>query len=89
LQDNIQDFIEPITIYASHAFTCKDLLAPEFFKTCPVEKKNSKSRSAQVLLPFDIECGDDRVCSSNIDATVKLWGVRQVTLNVERDTEFL
>lgn len=77
LQDNIQNFIEPITIYASHDFTCND--SSEFCKTCPVESRNSRLRSAKVLLPFDTGCGDDRVCSSNIHATVKLSGVRQVT----------
>lgn len=76
LQDNIQNFIEPIIIYASHDFTCYD--SSEFCKTCPVEIRNSRSRSMQVLLPFDIGCGDDRVCNSNIQATVKLYGVRQV-----------
>jgi len=63
--------------------------SPEFCKTCPIENKNNKMKSVQVLLPFDIECGEDRVCNSNIHATVKLWGVRQVTLNVECNIEFL
>ncbi|KYN30945.1 Integrin alpha-PS3 [Trachymyrmex septentrionalis] len=75
ISNNIQDFIEPITIYASHDFTYND--SSEFCKTCPIESKNSKMKSVQVLLPFDIECGEDRVCNSNIHATVKLWGVRQ------------
>ncbi|KAG5327232.1 ITA3 protein, partial [Pseudoatta argentina] len=70
--NNIQDFIEPITIYASHDFMYND--SSEFCKTCPVESKNSKMKSVQVLLPFDIECGEDRICNSNICATVKLWG---------------
>ncbi|XP_011057896.1 PREDICTED: integrin alpha-PS3-like [Acromyrmex echinatior] len=72
LSNNIQDFIEPIIIYASHDFTYND--SSEFCKTCPVE---SKMKSVQVLLPFDIECGEDRICNSNIHATVKLWGVRE------------
>ncbi|KAG5330741.1 ITA9 protein, partial [Acromyrmex charruanus] len=72
LSNNIQDFIEPITIYASHDFMYND--SSEFCKTCPVESKNSKMKSVQVLLPFDIECGEDRICNSNICATVKLWG---------------
>ncbi|KAG5336226.1 ITAM protein, partial [Acromyrmex heyeri] len=72
LSNNIQDFIEPITIYASHDFMYND--SSEFCKTCPVESKNSKKKSVQVLLPFDIECGEDRICNSNICATVKLWG---------------
>ncbi|KYM88635.1 Integrin alpha-PS3 [Atta colombica] len=75
LSNNIQDFIEPITIYASHDFMYND--SSEFCKTCPIENKNNKMKSVQVLLPFDIECGEDRVCNSNIHATVKLWGVRQ------------
>ncbi|XP_011701218.1 PREDICTED: integrin alpha-3-like [Wasmannia auropunctata] len=74
LSDNIQYFIEPITIYASHDFAY-NTSAPEFCKTCPVESRSGKSKSAQVLLPFEIECGDDRVCNSNINATVKLWGI--------------
>ncbi|XP_018399144.1 PREDICTED: integrin alpha-9-like [Cyphomyrmex costatus] len=75
LSDNIQDFIEPIIIYASHDFTYNDSF--EFCKTCPVESKNNKLNGVQVLLPFDIECGEDRVCNSSIHATVKLRGVRQ------------
>lgn len=80
LQDNIQDFIEPITIYATHNFTYND--SSEFCKICPVENKSAKSKSAQtLLLPFDIGCGEDRVCNSNISAIVKFREVRQVTLS--------
>lgn len=80
LQDNIQDFIEPIAIYATHNFTYNDSSAPEFCKVCPIESKSGKSKSAQtLLLPFDIGCGEDRVCNSNISATGKFLGVRQVT----------
>ncbi|XP_018358282.1 PREDICTED: integrin alpha-PS3-like isoform X1 [Trachymyrmex cornetzi] len=75
LSNDIQDFIEPITIYASHDFTYNDSF--EFCKTCPVESKNNKMMSVHVLLPFDIECGEDRVCNSNIHGTMKLWGVRE------------
>ncbi|XP_071627981.1 integrin alpha-5-like [Temnothorax longispinosus] len=75
LSDNIQNFIEPITIYASHDFTCND--SSEFCKTCPIESRNARSRSAQILLPFDIGCGDDRVCNSSIHAIMKFWGIRE------------
>lgn len=75
LQDNIQDFIEPIVIYATHDFTYND--SPEFCKICPVESKSSKSKSTQtLLLAFDIGCGEDRVCNSNISATVKFREVK-------------
>ncbi|TGZ45907.1 Metalloendopeptidase mitochondrial [Temnothorax longispinosus] len=87
LSDNIQNFIEPITIYASHDFTCND--SSEFCKTCPIESRNARSRSAQILLPFDIGCGDDRVCNSSIHAIMKFWGIRQVTFDVKCNTEFL
>ncbi|KAL6254197.1 hypothetical protein P5V15_014819 [Pogonomyrmex californicus] len=76
LSNDIQNFIEPIVIYASHNFTHNDSVS-EFCKTCPVENRHSKSKSAQSLLPFDIGCGDDRVCNSNISATVKLQGIRE------------
>ncbi|KAL6443318.1 hypothetical protein ACFW04_002895 [Cataglyphis niger] len=76
LSDNIQDFIEPIAIYATHDFTYND--SPEFCKICPVESKSSKSKSTQtLLLPFDIGCGEDRVCNSNISATVKFREVKE------------
>lgn len=76
LQKNIQDFIEPINIYASHKFT-HDISSPvEFCKTCPVESKDGKSNSIQSLLPFDIGCGEDRVCNCNITATMTFLGVR-------------
>ncbi|XP_029667439.1 integrin alpha-4-like isoform X1 [Formica exsecta] len=76
LSDNIQDFIEPITIYATHNFTYND--SSEFCKICPVENKSAKSKSAQtLLLPFDIGCGEDRVCNSNISAIVKFREVRE------------
>lgn len=83
LQDNIQNFIDPINIFASHDFACND--SSEFCKTCPIESRNSRSRSAQVLLPFDKGCGDDRVCNSNIQATVKLLGVGYVTVNIRHN----
>lgn len=77
LQDNIQDFIEPIAIYATHDFTYNDSSAREFCKICPIESKSGKSKNAQtLLLPFDIGCGEDRVCNSNISARVKLLGVK-------------
>lgn len=82
LQDNIQDFIEPIAIYATHDFTYNDSSASEFCKICPIENKNGKSKNTQtLLLPFDIGCGEDRVCNSNISAIVQFQGVRQVTLS--------
>ncbi|XP_032681559.1 integrin alpha-PS3-like isoform X2 [Odontomachus brunneus] len=76
LSKNIQDFIEPITIYAQHEFTQKDSPAHDFCKTCPVERKSDTSKGAQTLLSFDIGCGADRVCNSNITAIVKFSGVR-------------
>ncbi|XP_011336748.1 integrin alpha-PS3 isoform X2 [Ooceraea biroi] len=75
LLNNTQDFIEPITIYASHDFTHNDSSVENFCETCPIEKL-AKSKSAQILLPFDIECGEDRVCNSNISGTVRFRGVR-------------
>lgn len=81
LQDNIQDFIEPIAIYATHDFIYNSS-AVEFCKICPVESKNGKSKNTQTfLLPFDIGCGEDRVCNSNISAIIQFQGVRQVTLS--------
>ncbi|XP_072751774.1 integrin alpha-9 isoform X2 [Anoplolepis gracilipes] len=78
LSDNIQDFIEPITIYATHDFTYNESSAREFCKICPVESRSGKSKNAQtLLLPFDIGCGEDRVCNSNISAIVKFQGVRE------------
>lgn len=76
-QDKIHDFIEPIAIYARHEFTRNDSHEPDFCKTCPVERKTS-TKNVQTLLSFDIGCGMDRVCNSNISAVVKLSGIRQV-----------
>ncbi|XP_011151181.1 integrin alpha-PS3 [Harpegnathos saltator] len=76
LSKNIQDFIEPITIYALHEFTHKDLPGRTFCDTCPVERKSDTSKGVQALLSFDIGCGADRVCNSNISAIVKFSGVR-------------
>ncbi|XP_012234864.1 integrin alpha-9-like [Linepithema humile] len=75
LVDNIQDFIEPIVIYASHNFSHNNSSAHKFCKTCPVESRDRKARSTQILLPFDIECGEDRICHSNISATMKFCGI--------------
>ncbi|XP_020292418.1 integrin alpha-PS3-like isoform X2 [Pseudomyrmex gracilis] len=77
LSTNIQDFIEPINIYASHKFTHDVLSSAEFCKTCPVESKDNKSSSVQNVLPFDIGCGEDRICNCNITATMKFLGVRE------------
>lgn len=83
-QENIQDFIEPITIYAQHEFTHKDSPARDFCETCPVERKSDTSRGTQALLSFDIGCGADRVCNSNIAAVMRFSGVRQVKYRVSR-----
>ncbi|KAH0945019.1 hypothetical protein HN011_005493 [Eciton burchellii] len=74
LSNNIQNFIEPIAIYASHDFI-RNSSTQDFCKTCPIERLG-KSRSTQILLPFDIGCGEDRVCNSNISGTVKFLGIR-------------
>ncbi|EFN76848.1 Integrin alpha-PS3 [Harpegnathos saltator] len=86
LSKNIQDFIEPITIYALHEFTHKDLPGRTFCDTCPVERKSDTSKGVQALLSFDIGCGADRVCNSNISAIVKFSGVRQVKHRVNNNT---
>ncbi|XP_014481090.1 PREDICTED: integrin alpha-9-like [Dinoponera quadriceps] len=78
LSKNIQDFIEPITIYALHNFTHQDSRQSDFCPTCPVECKSDASKGTQALLSFDIGCGADRVCNSNISAIVRFSGVRQV-----------
>lgn len=77
-QKNIQDFIAPITIYAMHNFTHKDLPGRVFCKTCPVERKSDMPKGVQAFLSFDIGCGMDKVCNSNISAIVRFLGVRQV-----------
>ncbi|XP_011255360.1 integrin alpha-9 [Camponotus floridanus] len=76
LLDNIQDFIEPIAIYATHDFIYNDSSTSEFCKICPIESKNGKNTQT-LLLPFDIGCGEDRVCNSNISAIVQFQGVRE------------
>lgn len=75
-QKDIQDFIEPITIYALHDFAYSP--ARDFCRTCPVERRSDTSKGAQALVSFDIGCGADSVCNSNISAVVKFSGVRQV-----------
>lgn len=68
-------------IYASHDFIYKNNSSPhEFCKICPIESKNNRSHGTHISLPFDIGCGDDRICNSNISATVRLKGTRQVKL---------
>ncbi|XP_031775383.1 integrin alpha-5-like isoform X3 [Apis florea] len=71
---DIRDFIEPISIVAKHDFLHDDV-SNEFCKYCPIEKHN-KIQNIKVLLPFNIGCGDDKICNSNISATAKFYNVR-------------
>lgn len=72
---NIRDFLEPINIFAKHEFVYNSTLN-RFCKCCPTEKKYNRLNTAQILLPFNIDCGTDRVCNSNISVTAKFQGVR-------------
>ncbi|XP_078049489.1 integrin alpha-4 [Augochlora pura] len=74
LSSNIRDFIEPINVFARHDF--ENDTSGRFCKFCPVEKRNNKLYIAQTFLPFNIDCGADKVCTSNISATAKFYGVR-------------
>ncbi|XP_076659028.1 integrin alpha-PS3-like [Halictus rubicundus] len=71
---NIRDFIEPISILARHDFV--NSTSEEFCKFCPVERRNNKLNVAQTFLPFNIGCGTDTVCTSNMSATAKFYSVR-------------
>ncbi|XP_046144309.1 integrin alpha-9-like isoform X1 [Osmia bicornis bicornis] len=73
ISKNVQDFIEPISIFAKHDFLYNNVI--EFCKLCPVERRNNKQQVAQTLLPFNIGCGEDRVCNSNISANGKFYDV--------------
>ncbi|XP_015435254.1 PREDICTED: integrin alpha-PS3-like [Dufourea novaeangliae] len=72
---NIRDFIEPISILARHDFVNTNA-SSHFCKFCPVERRTNKLNVAQILLPFNIDCGTDKICNSNISATAKFYGVR-------------
>ncbi|XP_076668792.1 integrin alpha-8-like isoform X2 [Andrena cerasifolii] len=75
ISSTIRDFIEPISILAKHEFLC-NTSSNSFCKWCPMERKFNKLNVAKVLLPFNIGCGVDKVCNSNISATAKFHGVR-------------
>ncbi|XP_024225722.1 integrin alpha-PS5 isoform X3 [Bombus impatiens] len=72
---NIRDFIEPISIFAKHDFLY-DNTSSNFCKYCLVEKRNNKLQTAQAFLPFNIGCGEDKVCNSNISATAKFYNIQ-------------
>nr|XP_012151781.1 PREDICTED: integrin alpha-9-like isoform X1 [Megachile rotundata] len=71
---NVRDFIEPITIFARHDFLYNNATA--FCKYCPVERRNNKLQIAQASLSFNIDCGEDRICYSNISAVAKFYDVQ-------------
>ncbi|XP_043256911.1 integrin alpha-9-like isoform X2 [Colletes gigas] len=73
---NIRDFIEPISIFAKHDFVYSKASSGRFCKFCPVERKDNKLNVAQILLPFNIGCGTDKVCHSNISVSAKFHGTR-------------
>ncbi|XP_033341315.2 integrin alpha-5 [Megalopta genalis] len=85
LSKNIRDFIEPIYIFASHDFA--NNTSGRFCKFCPVERRNNKLHVAQTFLPFNIDCGADKVCTSNISAAAKFYGVRDNTTWVIGSTD--
>ncbi|XP_076636338.1 integrin alpha-8 [Colletes latitarsis] len=73
---NIRDFIEPISIFAKHDFVYSNASSGRFCKFCPVERRGNKLNVAQTLLPFNIGCGTDKVCNSNISVAAKFHGTR-------------
>ncbi|KOC68174.1 Integrin alpha-9 [Habropoda laboriosa] len=75
ISTNIRDFIQPISIFAKHDFIY-DNTPSEFCKFCPIERRNNKLQIAQALLPFKIDCGEDRICNSSISATATFHNVR-------------
>ncbi|CAL7946483.1 unnamed protein product [Xylocopa violacea] len=75
LSSNIQDFIEPISIIARHDFVY-DNASSQFCKFCPVKERDNKLQVAQTLLSFNISCGEDKVCNSNISIAAKFHNVR-------------
>ncbi|CAK9807089.1 Integrin alpha-8 [Anthophora quadrimaculata] len=72
---HIRDFIEPISIFAKHDFIY-DNASSNFCKFCPVEKRDNKLHIAQTLVPFKIDCGEDKICNSYISAIAKFHNVR-------------
>ncbi|XP_054005734.1 integrin alpha-8-like isoform X2 [Hylaeus anthracinus] len=76
LQKSVRDFIEPITIFARHHFVYSNASSGSFCKFCAVERSDNKLNVTQILLPFNIGCGPDTVCNSNVSATARFHGVR-------------
>lgn len=73
--ENVQNFIEPIGVLARHNFL-PSTEATIFCKTCAVERRNSDLSTEEIFLPFDIDCGEDKACNSNVSATATFYGVR-------------
>ncbi|XP_076279994.1 integrin alpha-4 isoform X2 [Lasioglossum baleicum] len=71
---NIRDFIKPIYILARHDFI--NNTSKRFCAFCPVERRNNKLNVAQTFLTFNIDCGPDTVCTSNISVAAKFDSVR-------------
>ncbi|XP_031839454.2 integrin alpha-PS3-like isoform X1 [Nomia melanderi] len=74
ISSNIRDFIEPISVVAKHHFV--NDTSNLFCKYCPVERKNNMLNVTQIFLPFNIDCGADNICNSNISVTAKFLGIR-------------
>ncbi|XP_076245985.1 integrin alpha-9 [Calliopsis andreniformis] len=74
ISKNIQDFIEPIRIVAKHEFVNERTVG--HCNLCPVEKNYNKLYVAEILLPFNIGCGIDTVCNSNISVAARFYGTR-------------
>ncbi|XP_053990457.1 integrin alpha-8-like isoform X2 [Hylaeus volcanicus] len=76
ISKSVRDFIEPITIFARHHFVYSNASSGSFCKFCAVERSDNKLNVTQILLPFNIGCGPDTVCNSNVSATARFHGVR-------------
>ncbi|XP_023290463.1 integrin alpha-8 isoform X2 [Orussus abietinus] len=73
LSDNIRNVVDPVKIIVRHKLSANQSLDE---KACSIEKKDSASEAVEVELPFDIDCGEDKICYSNVSLAIKFHGVR-------------
>ncbi|KAK0170411.1 hypothetical protein PV328_010979 [Microctonus aethiopoides] len=93
LENFEKNFFDPIDILVTHTFSrMKRLKNNETVECelCPIESKGVSSKIRQLALPFDLNCGSDKICTAilklhaNFDRNQSAWiiGSEDITYEV-------
>ncbi|KAK0162059.1 hypothetical protein PV327_008427 [Microctonus hyperodae] len=93
LENVEKNFFNPVDIVVTHTFSRKQRLKNNETAECalcPIESKGVSSKVHQLALPFDLNCGSDKICTAiiklhaNFDRNQSAWiiGSEDITYEV-------